>query len=830
LLTIERKPDDQPTTRGERVRFELDGFGNRVLEAQERWEGGAWVEHARTEYVYSTRCYLDETIRGSGAEAATTEYAYDCNGNLERIWDANHPSNGQTNQATTEYLYDALDRLEEVRQPFGGAGGGTLVTSYQYDVQDHLTQIRDGEGTVTTYVYSDRDLMTSEISEVSGTTAYTYSPNGEQLTKTDARGITEIRTYDALDRVTFVDYPGATLDITHTYDDPAVDWSLGRLTRLERNGEAIDYRYDRFGRTTRDGALTYGYDRNGNPSTIGYPGGEMANYTHDYADREATLTVDDGSGVQSIVTAATYYPNGPLESLTLGNGLTETREHDTRYDPTRITVESSAPATLLDWTYTVDAVGNPTSIVDGLNAANNRAYGYQDYQYFLTQGDGPWGTRAWTYDTVGNRLSETADGGAADMYVYAPNTAAGNSPKLARIDLGLGGQHTFQYDPAGNQTQADLAGNVIDRTYHDANRLSLQERMAAEAASAFLYDARGFLRLATGTAPDTSGNAVFCDGFESGNTTGWGGGGSTCVATTTTSALYDSAGLLHARNDELVVYFGDDPVAQGTPGSIWLHLTPDHLGTPILATDETGSVAWQGGFEPFGSDYANASGAEVFLRFPGQWEDGAWAASGVGDEVYYNVHRWYQQETGRYARPDPVGDVLAEQAIWAPPSQDRERFSYYAYVAAAPSSFVDPLGLLKTKGCSEEETRRVKAAFEEICERINDATTGACLDCVGGVRDGLKRYCARDNRTVRCYSKPSGRCAGTTNADGETFVTCGWSIPLGRTIRLCPKGLRPTQTVCGPLGCTLAHEMTHQLGHLAEKKPREVEECLGCDP
>ncbi|MCG8460634.1 MAG: hypothetical protein MI919_30500, partial [Holophagales bacterium] len=47
LLTIERKPDDQPTTRGERVRFELDGFGNRVLEAQERWEGGAWVEHAR---------------------------------------------------------------------------------------------------------------------------------------------------------------------------------------------------------------------------------------------------------------------------------------------------------------------------------------------------------------------------------------------------------------------------------------------------------------------------------------------------------------------------------------------------------------------------------------------------------------------------------------------------------------------------------------------------------------------------------------------------------------------------------------------------------------
>jgi hypothetical protein len=30
--------------------------------------------------------------------------------------------------------------------------------------------------------------------------------------------------------------------------------------------------------------------------------------------------------------------------------------------------------------------------------AVTRTYAYQDYSYFLTQGDGPWGSRAWTYD------------------------------------------------------------------------------------------------------------------------------------------------------------------------------------------------------------------------------------------------------------------------------------------------------------------------------------------------------------------------------------------------------------------------------------------------
>jgi YD repeat-containing protein len=131
LTTIERKPDDQSSSHGERVVYTYEGAGNRVLEEQETWDGATWVKRSQTETIYSTRCQADKIIRGFGGEEITTEFAYDCDGNLERVWDANHPSAGQTTPATSEYSYDDLGCVEEIQQPFSGAGGGTVVTGYR---------------------------------------------------------------------------------------------------------------------------------------------------------------------------------------------------------------------------------------------------------------------------------------------------------------------------------------------------------------------------------------------------------------------------------------------------------------------------------------------------------------------------------------------------------------------------------------------------------------------------------------------------------------------------------------------------------------------------
>ena len=151
-----------------------------------------------------------------------------------------------------------------------------------------------------------------------------------------------------------------------------------------------------------------------------------------------------------------------------------------------------------------------------------------DYQYYLTQGDGPWGDLAWTYDLLGNRLSETRDG-VTDTYTYVANAAMGNSARLDEIQLGAGGTRSFAYDDAGNQDQVDSTGDVVDRTYDDAGACRARRRTAAGASTDFLYDGRSYLRLASGVAPDTSGTAgVFCDDFESGDTSAWDTGVGPC--------------------------------------------------------------------------------------------------------------------------------------------------------------------------------------------------------------------------------------------------------------------------------------------------------------
>src|SRR5829696_8817360 len=81
--------------------------------------------------------------------------------------------------------------------------------------------------------------------------------------------------------------------------------------------------------------------------------------------------------------------------------------------------------------------------LDRLKATNNRTYGYQDHHYFLTQGNGPWGPWSWTYDKIGNRLTETR-GATTDTYSYTSNGLAGRTPILSQVQLGAGGTRTYQ--------------------------------------------------------------------------------------------------------------------------------------------------------------------------------------------------------------------------------------------------------------------------------------------------------------------------------------------------------------------------------------------------
>jgi hypothetical protein len=128
----------------------------------------------------------------------------------------------------------------------------------------------------------------------------------------------------------------------------------------------------------------------------------------------------------------------------------------------------------------------------GLPSLSSRSFGYQDYQYFLSSGDGPWGTLDWTYDRIGNRLSEIRDGAPADTYVYEANTAGtGNRSRLDRIHLGMTGTRDYTFGSAGHLEQVAAGANVVDFTSDEEGRLTGLERLGNTAS--MRYDGRSFL-------------------------------------------------------------------------------------------------------------------------------------------------------------------------------------------------------------------------------------------------------------------------------------------------------------------------------------------------
>lgn len=127
----------------------------------------------------------------------------------------------------------------------------------------------------------------------------------------------------------------------------------------------------------------------------------------------------------------------------------------------------------------------------------------------------------------------------------------------------------------------------------------------------------------------------------------------------------------------------------------------DYLGTPQAITNEKQQVIWRAEYTPFGkirnqqsvplvvakvkqgsngfisTANANTNPQASFtfnLRFAGQYED-----SETG--YYYNWHRYYNPETGRYLTPDPIGLQGGQNA--------------YAYTNHDPAMSVDPWGLYR---------------------------------------------------------------------------------------------------------------------------------------
>lgn len=104
------------------------------------------------------------------------------------------------------------------------------------------------------------------------------------------------------------------------------------------------------------------------------------------------------------------------------------------------------------------------------------------------------------------------------------------------------------------------------------------------------------------------------------------------------------------------------------------YILTDHLGSPILATDENGDVKWREDYQPFGTQIINEDGNNA-AGFTGHLDDKTL-------NVTYMQGRWYHPEMGRFMAIDPVGFVEENPAT----------FNRYSYGNNNPFKYIDPDG------------------------------------------------------------------------------------------------------------------------------------------
>ncbi|HJW96222.1 MAG TPA: RHS repeat-associated core domain-containing protein, partial [Thermoanaerobaculia bacterium] len=767
-----------PSSLKERMEYSYDpASGKKSLERYLAMENGSWVEKRRESFSYDT---LAQLTASTHADNSSIAYTYDDAGNLTSVRDENHAA------ANTHYSYDAAGRLASVQQTLGGS---TVTTAYAYNAAGNLTNVTDPNGNITSYGYNDFGEMISQASPVTGTAMFSYGKSGELLSSTDANGATTARTYDELNRMrssvsSRSGQAGET--VSWTYDGGT--FGLGRLGRMSDPAGTTDYTYDRRGsllsesRTAGSVLLTtsFKYDANGNRTAITYPsGGTPVIYTYDYAGRVTSLS----SGGVTYFSGATYLPFGPETSVTFLNGTTQTHAYDSRYRIQRNTLTGpSGP--IADYTYTEDAAGNIASIHDMVDPGYNRDFAYDDLNRLTTANTGAalWGSGSYRYDAMGNMLGREiggtvevdptdplirrgaltarpdalpAPGSVHETYAYAGTTSQLSTMTSGGID------HPITYDAAGNELRY-----YDPRTYSPRNLMSSITEPSEDNRShtiSYGYDGRGvrvirWEGMTNDPVPFATRHYVYTPELQllavtvDDNPNVW---GKTAIANVVPAMKHQYA------------WFNGRPVLDFVNGITLLYTFDDHLGTPILQTDATGSVAWRAEYEPYGDVWTMRTGAagDQLLRFPGQEYVGKWE----GTEERYNIFRWFRAGWGRYTQADPIS-FLDNAAVPVARRSAGEVLELFRYARSNPLNVTDPLGLWGIgRMAPPDESTIVCDGKGGITEHVAPEF-GPKMRCIGGCTLAHEHSHAEDARAAVpniCQGQPYGRVVGFTTVQEQ---------------------------------------------------------------
>jgi RHS repeat-associated protein len=597
----------------------------------------------RWSYEYNDNDQLTKETDPLGHE---TSFEYDPAGNLEQRADAN--------EHVTTWSYDDANRLETVTTP-DPDGAGELeapVTAYEYDDVGNLERrtVPNEYDAQTVYEYDDANRLTKTTNPLGRFWTYEPDPNGNPEEVIDANGNettgdpsdgTTRYGYDELNRLESIDYSDSTSDVRFAYD-------ANDNRTLMADGQPLveTYAYDPLNRlrTIKRGTTTkiaYDYDLL-NLTQRNYQLAPSITYAYDDDERLQTVTVSGQA------TSYQYDAAANVERAALPTGWTERRQYDRAGRLFAISVQKGLPAPEVLSTIgaTLDPVGNPLQITRAGSLDQVQTYIYDDMDRLtgvcFEAGTCPGANDPfirWTYDGVGNRLSQQRP---SSMTTYPYDEA----DQLFLVDSSF-----YGVDANGNQTNVGAA----TYTYDLANRV--KTAMVSGTTTTYTYDGEGQrLQASTGPSPSQTTSFLWDPSFP----------------VPQLALEQDGAGAV------LRSYrYGQHRIsmAAGATTSYYHH---DLLGSVVDVTGGAGGLRWTWSYEPFGNtrteqQWGGSQPANP-QRFAGEYRDPS--------ALYHLRARQLDTPHGRFLSPDP-----------APPSLFAPYLSAYAYAGNRPTLLVDPTGL-----------------------------------------------------------------------------------------------------------------------------------------